>query len=204
MLGIKINHQESGISLDQQHFIKALVEQYGMNQCKSVNTPLVPHCHLTPATDEEINTFNELKINFRSAIGSINYLSSATRPNLSFAVSALSQYLEKPGILHWRAFLYILKYLNRTQELGLMYQKNKINRIKAHCDADRGNYRLTRRSVTGYLARFGNCVVHWKSRKQPTVSISTAEAEYKALCDLMSELLWLKQWCKKANILKTS
>ncbi|MBW0575962.1 hypothetical protein O181_115677 [Austropuccinia psidii MF-1] len=204
MLGIKINHHESGILLDQQHFIEALLEQYGMTQCKTVNTPLVPHCHLTPATEEEINSFNELKINFRSAIGSINYLSSATRPDLSFLVSALLQYLEKPGILHWRAFLHILKYLNGTQELGLIYEKSPNNSIEAYCDADWGNCRVTRRSVTGYLARFGTCVILWKSRKQPTVSISTAEAKYKALCDLMSEILWLKQWSEEANILKTS
>ncbi|MBW0534539.1 hypothetical protein O181_074254 [Austropuccinia psidii MF-1] len=152
MLGIKINHQESGISLDQQHFIKALLEKYGMNPCTPVNTPLVPHCNLTPATEEEINTFKELKINFRSAIRSINYLRSATQPYLSFAVSALSQNLEKPGTLHWRAFLHILKYLNGTQELGLVYEKSPNNCIEAYCDDDRGNCRVTRRLVTGYLA----------------------------------------------------
>ncbi|MBW0590251.1 hypothetical protein O181_129966 [Austropuccinia psidii MF-1] len=152
MLGIKVNHQESGISLDQQHFIKALLEKYRMTPCTPVNTPLVPHCNLTPATEEEINTFKQLKINFRSAIRSINYLSSATRPDLSFAVSALSQHLEKPGTLHWRACLHILKYLNGTQELGLVYEKSPNNCIEAYCDSDRGNCRVTRRLVTRYLA----------------------------------------------------
>ncbi|MBW0574447.1 hypothetical protein O181_114162, partial [Austropuccinia psidii MF-1] len=185
ILGIKINHHEDGVSLDQHHFIEALLELYGMSQCKTVTTPLVPNSHLTPATEIKLEEFNNLKINFRSAIGSLNYLSTATRPDLSFAVSTLSQYLEKPGIKHWSAFLHVLKYLKGSQELGLLYKRGKQNGIEAYSDADWGN-------------------LLWKSRKQPTVSISTAEAEYKVLCDLMSELLWLKQWCEEAKILKTS
>ncbi|MBW0589642.1 hypothetical protein O181_129357, partial [Austropuccinia psidii MF-1] len=204
ILGIKINHHEDGVSLDQHHFVKALLELYGMNQCKTVTTPLIPNTHLTPATEVELEEFNNLKVNFRSAIGSLNYLSTATLPDLSFAVSTLSQYLEKPGIKHWSAFLHVLKYLKGSQELGFLYKRSKHNGIEAYSDADWGNCRATRRSVTGYLAKFNDCTVLWKSRKQPTVSISTAEAKYKALCDLMSELLWLKQWCEEAKILNTS
>ncbi|MBW0492054.1 hypothetical protein O181_031769 [Austropuccinia psidii MF-1] len=88
-----------------------------MQDCKPISTPLVPNKHLGPATEEERITFDSLQINFRSAIGSINYLSSATRPDLSFAVSRLSQYLKKPGIQHWRALLHVLKYLGGTMVL---------------------------------------------------------------------------------------
>ncbi|MBW0494052.1 hypothetical protein O181_033767 [Austropuccinia psidii MF-1] len=175
-----------------------------MSQCKPVTIPLIPNSNLTPATETELKEFNNLKITFCSAIGSINYLSTATRPNLSFVVSTLSQYLEKPGINHWKAFLHVLKYLKGSQELRLIYVKNQNNGIEVNSDSCWAKYRATRRSVKGYLAKFNNCTVLWKSRKQPTISISTAEAEYKALCDLMSELLWLKQWFEEAKILKTS
>ncbi|MBW0522184.1 hypothetical protein O181_061899 [Austropuccinia psidii MF-1] len=174
-----------------------------MSQCKTVTTLLVPNSHLTPATEAKLKEFNNLKIKFRSAIGSLNYLSTATHPDLSFAVSTLSQYLEKTGIKHWSAFLHVLKYRKGSQELGLLYKRSKHNRIEAYSDTDWGNCRATTRSVTGYLAKFNDCTVLWKSRKQPTVLISTAEAEYKAFCNLMSELLWLKQWCEEAKILKT-
>ncbi|MBW0545952.1 hypothetical protein O181_085667, partial [Austropuccinia psidii MF-1] len=163
MLGIKIQQTENGISLDQQHFTEALLEQYGMEACKAMTTPLTPNKHLCPATDEELAAFKKIKMNYRSAIGSINYLSTATRPDLSFAVSTLSQYLERPGIKHWQAFLHVLKYLRGSFDRGLYYPADKSNGVTAFSNAD------------------------W-------------EAEYKAVCDLTSELLWFRQWCKEAKL----
>ncbi|MBW0539903.1 hypothetical protein O181_079618 [Austropuccinia psidii MF-1] len=200
LLGVKIQQQNDCITLDQQHFVDSLLDLYGMQHCKTVTTPLVPNEYLSPATDDERKTFEELGINFRSAVGSINYLSTATRPDLSHAVSSLSQYLEKPGIRHWKAFLHILKYLRGTQELGLYYNRQCIPGLIAFADADWGNCQITRRSTSGYLATLHGCLIFWKTRKQPLVSISTAEAEYKSLCDLTSELLWFRQWCQEADI----
>ncbi|MBW0492720.1 hypothetical protein O181_032435 [Austropuccinia psidii MF-1] len=121
LLGAKIHQMDDCITLDQQHFIDSLLDLYGMQNCKTVGTPLVPNEYLSPATDDEKEAFENLGINFRSAVGSINYLSTSTRPDLSHAVSSLLQYLEKPGIRHWKAFLHILKYLRGRQELGLYY-----------------------------------------------------------------------------------
>ncbi|MBW0535199.1 hypothetical protein O181_074914, partial [Austropuccinia psidii MF-1] len=204
MLGVKINHSKDFISLDQQHFTESLLELYGMSMCKTVSTPLPPHSHLGPPNNEEVTKFKQLNVNYRSAIGSINYLSTATRPDLSHAVSTLSQFLENPGIQHWNAFLHVLKYLNGTQEMGLVYTRNCSRGIRAYSDADWGNCPETRRSVTGFLVTFNNSLVIWKTRKQPTVSISTAEAEYKALCDLTSELVWFRQWCDECSLYQNS
>ncbi|MBW0494470.1 hypothetical protein O181_034185 [Austropuccinia psidii MF-1] len=200
MLGVKIRQTENGMSLDQQQFIEALLEQYGMEGCKAMVTPLTPNEHLTQVTEEEVVAFKNLKENYRSAIGSINYLSTATRPDLSFAVSALSQYLERPGIKHWQAFMHVLRYLRGSSDRGLHYSAEKNNGITAYSDADWGNCSMTQCSTTGYLACFHKCLLLWKTRKQPMVSISTAEAEYKAVCDLTSELLWFKQWCEEAKL----
>ncbi|MBW0563824.1 hypothetical protein O181_103539, partial [Austropuccinia psidii MF-1] len=175
-------------------------KQYGMMDCRPSPTPLVANEHLLPATSDEVAKLKLLKINFRSAVGSINYLSSATRPDLSFAVSTLSQYLECPGICHWHAFLHVLRYLKGTQDVGLHYPENLPKGIVAWSNADWGNCRATRRSVTAFLATFHGCLILWKTRKQPSVSTSTAEAEYKALCDLTSELLWLKNWCEEERL----
>ncbi|MBW0468951.1 hypothetical protein O181_008666 [Austropuccinia psidii MF-1] len=164
------------------------------NRGARVSTPLTPQDHLKPVMDQEIQEFNKLKINYISAIGSINFLSTATRTDLSFAVSALSQYLENQGIKHWKAFNHVLKYLQGTQDIGLHYIRSNKKGIKAFSDADWGNCRISRRSITGYLACLHDNLVIWKTKKQPSVSISTSEAEYKALCDLTSELLWFKQW----------
>ncbi|MBW0511097.1 hypothetical protein O181_050812 [Austropuccinia psidii MF-1] len=108
ILGIKIGQHEAHLSLDQQHFTNLLLHLYGMDNCKPVSTPLVPNKHLLAATEKEEAEFRVLGINYQSKIGSINYLSTATRPDLLFAVSSLSQFLERPGIEHWRAFLHVL------------------------------------------------------------------------------------------------
>ncbi|MBW0532408.1 hypothetical protein O181_072123, partial [Austropuccinia psidii MF-1] len=201
LLSVKISQLEEGIGMDQQHFVESLLELYRMQDCKPVSTPLVPNKHLGPATEEERTAFDALQINFRSAVGSINYLSTATRPDLSFAVSSLSQHLEKPGIQHWKAFLHVLKYLCGTQEVVLWYSRKGEAGLISYSDADWGNCRETRRSTSGFLAQLHGCLIFWKTRKQPSVSISTAEAEYKSLCDLTSELLWFGQLCHEANIL---
>ncbi|MBW0540585.1 hypothetical protein O181_080300 [Austropuccinia psidii MF-1] len=200
MLGIKINHFNDSISLDQQHFTESLIHLYGMTDCKLIATPLMPNTHLQPATPDDIAKFNSLNINFRSAVGSINYLSTATQPNLCFAVSSLYQLLETPGFTHWQSFLHVVSYLKGTQDIGLSYVRNMKKEVIAYSDADCGNCSVTRRSVTGYLTTFHGCLVLWKTSKQQKVSLSTAEAEYKSLCDLNSKLLWLHQWCQEAGI----
>ncbi|MBW0498325.1 hypothetical protein O181_038040 [Austropuccinia psidii MF-1] len=119
----------------------------------------------------------KLKINYRSAIGSINHLSSATPPDLLFAVSTLSQYVETPGLKHWQAFLHVLKYFSGSWDQGLYYPRQTSETILAFSNTDWGNFNVTRRSTTGYLTCFHHCLVFWKTCKQPSVSISTAKAE---------------------------
>ncbi|MBW0462001.1 hypothetical protein O181_001716 [Austropuccinia psidii MF-1] len=174
-----------------------------MSDCKETSTPLVPNKHLGTATDEEIESFKLLKVIFRSAVGSIDYLSSATHPYLAHAVSSLFQYLENPGIRHWKSFLHVLRYLKGCQELSLIYPRNGTEGIIAYSNADWGSCKANRRSISGYLASFKGGLVMWKTRKQQSVSTSTAEAEYKSLCDLTSALLWLKKWTAEVGIINT-
>ncbi|MBW0555210.1 hypothetical protein O181_094925, partial [Austropuccinia psidii MF-1] len=103
LLGIKINHLEDGFSLDQEHYIKELADKYEIKNLIPSSTPLKPHLQLLISLDKEHEEFNKLNINYRSAVGSLNYISSNTRPDITFAVSHLSQFLEKPGIPHWNA-----------------------------------------------------------------------------------------------------
>ncbi|MBW0572930.1 hypothetical protein O181_112645 [Austropuccinia psidii MF-1] len=104
-----------------------------MGNCCPVLTPLAPNSHLEPATLEEMAEFNSLWVSYRSAIGSINYLSTATCPDLSFVVSSLSQFLDRPGIKHWQGFLHVLRYLNSSQDLGLTYG-GELNVVSPHTE----------------------------------------------------------------------
>ncbi|MBW0530491.1 hypothetical protein O181_070206 [Austropuccinia psidii MF-1] len=139
MLGIKISSFPGRISLDQGHFIESLLELYGMNESNQMVTPLLPNTHLIPASEDEVVKFNTLGVNYRSAVGSINYLSTGTRPDICHAVSSLSQFLERPGYPHWKAFLHVLRYLKGTSDVGLVYSKSSLSGIEAYSDADWGN-----------------------------------------------------------------
>ncbi|MBW0514704.1 hypothetical protein O181_054419 [Austropuccinia psidii MF-1] len=143
LLGIKITHLDDFISLDQQHFTESLLDLYGMSDCKAISTPLIPGVHLEVASQEDVEEFQALNVSYWSAIGCINYLSTATRPDISHSVSALSQFLEKPGIRHWKAFLHVLKYLKGTQDVGLTYAKDINAGIVAYTNADWGKCSTT-------------------------------------------------------------
>ncbi|MBW0529691.1 hypothetical protein O181_069406 [Austropuccinia psidii MF-1] len=200
MLGIKIIHQPDTITLTESHYVDSLLESYGMSNCKYMVTPLIPNMHLEASSrmDQE---FSSLKINYQSAVGSLSYLSTATQPDWSYLVSTLSQFLENPGIQHWKAFMHVLKYLKGTSEIGLVYKRKTSKLPVTYSNADWGNCRITRRSTTGYLILFNGNLIIWKTRKQPTVCLSSAEAEYQSLTDLTSELLWFKQFSEEINIL---
>ncbi|MBW0488793.1 hypothetical protein O181_028508 [Austropuccinia psidii MF-1] len=72
LLGVKIQHLEEGITLDQKHFIDSLLDLYGMKNCKAVSMPLVPNEHMGDATEDEEKAFKYINVNFRSAVGSIS------------------------------------------------------------------------------------------------------------------------------------
>ncbi|MBW0511801.1 hypothetical protein O181_051516 [Austropuccinia psidii MF-1] len=204
ILGISVCHLNDSILLSQAHYVDSLLDQYGLGDCQSVVTPMIPNQHLDKATEDEVAAFKNLNVNYRSAVGSLSYLSIATCPDISFAISSLLQFLEQPGIQHWKAFIHLLRYLKGTYSFCLVYQRYQEAKVVAYSDADWGNCRITRQSTTGFVILMGNCLITWKTWKQPTVSLSTSEAEYKALADLGAEVLWLRQLIQELNLMETS
>ncbi|MBW0531667.1 hypothetical protein O181_071382 [Austropuccinia psidii MF-1] len=91
LLGVKIQQLDECITLDQRHFVNSSLDLYGMQNCKTISTPLAPNEYPFSKADKKRRTFKEMGINFRSTVGSINYLSTAARLDLSQAVSSLSQ-----------------------------------------------------------------------------------------------------------------
>jgi elongation factor P hydroxylase len=125
LLGMKISHFDGFITLSQHHHIDELLKEYNL-----VNARSVPNTRLISASDEEIAQLAALNVNYRRAIGSLNYISVATRPDISFAVSQLSQHLKNPGICHWRAFLHLLRYLSGTKDLSVRLGGGVVSPIK--------------------------------------------------------------------------
>jgi hypothetical protein len=131
-------------------------------------------------------------------IGSLLWVSQCTRPDISFAVNKLSQYLQNPSLSHWLAAVQILNYLCSTADLKLCLGGSLD--LAGYSDSDWGEDRDDRRSTSAYTYRVGDGAISWKSRKQATVSLSSTEAEYKALSDSCKEGLWLRHLLTKLHL----
>ncbi|MBW0509144.1 hypothetical protein O181_048859 [Austropuccinia psidii MF-1] len=191
ILGVEIcwDKIEKTLTLSQMTYVKNLLDDYQMMDCKPVPTPMVPNSRLQEASEEENHAFKELKINYRKAIGKIRYLQVATRGDLSFTTSQLSQFLESPGIKHLQAFKRLLRYLIGTISLALTLGGNSLS-LQTFSDADYANCKDTRKSMTGYMTMISNSCINWKIKKQSTISTSSCESKYKAQFEGGKDLVW--------------
>ncbi|MBW0568162.1 hypothetical protein O181_107877 [Austropuccinia psidii MF-1] len=189
VLGIKItrNRALQTIALSQELYIDKILKEYGMEDCKSVVTPMIQNERLTPAiAEDEVSGFD-----YRKAVGLLNYLSTCTQPDVSFITSALSQFLEKPTAKHVLAFKRVLRYLQGTNKEALILGgKGSDDEIVGFCDSDWGS-NFDGRSFSGYGLMYGGLTT-WKTKKQPTVALSTTEAELKAMTELLQDVIWVK------------
>ena len=127
---------------------------------------------------------------YRRMVGSLVYL-IVTRPNISYAVHQVSQYLSAPQSSHYATVLCILRYLKGTLFHDLFYSAQSLLVLCAFFDADWVGDPTDRRSTTGYCFLLDSSLISWQSKKQTHVAHSSTEAEYHALTDTTSELLWL-------------
>ncbi|XP_049409203.1 uncharacterized mitochondrial protein AtMg00810-like [Solanum stenotomum] len=112
-----------------------------------------------------------------------------TRPDISFSVQTLSQFLQQPKKSHMDIALRVVKYIKKQTGQGVLLSSSSGTEITAYCDADWAACPTTRRSVTGFVIKLGESMVSWKAKKQTTTSRSSAEAEYRSLASTVAELV---------------
>lgn len=198
LLGMKISQSEERVVLSQSHYVQTILDRFGCKYEFPLTTPLEPHTYLIPATDDEVDTFNNLNVNYRAVVGALNFLSITTRPDITFAVSSLSQFLNRPGITHWEACKHTLRYLKGTENYALCLAKPTSSGISltTHVDSDWAGCPIERKSVSAYVVLWGNNLVSWSSKKQKSTTMSSTEAEYIALCEATKETMWLSMVIK--------
>ena len=130
---------------------------------------------------------------YLSLIGSLIYLSTCTRPDIVYAVSFLARYSAAPNVSLWEAAKRVLMYLREHARMGIQYSHSPDFAFLVHSDSSYGPDPEDRKSQTGLAVLASGGLVSWLSKRQPTVAISTSEAEYQALNQAAREVQWLKQ-----------
>ena len=184
-LGLEINYLSNGIFISQTKYTYDLLCRTKMLDSTHLSTPIAvkPQEHPNDLTPVDPTTY-------RSIVGALQYL-TFTRPDIVHAVNKVCQNFQAPNEANMRAVKRILRYLKGTIQFGIRYTSQSPLKIVAFCDADWAGCKDTRRSTTGYCVYIGANCVSWASKKQPTVSRSSAEAEYRAMASTVAEITWL-------------
>ena len=129
---------------------------------------------------------------YRSIIRSLLHL-TASKPDIAFSVGVCARYQAAPKESHLIAVKRIIRYVNETPDYGLWYSKDSNACLAGYLDVDWVGNVNDRKSTSGGCFYLGNNLVSWMSKKQNSMSLSTAEAEYIAVGSCYTQLLWMKK-----------
>ncbi|XP_019177741.1 PREDICTED: uncharacterized protein LOC109172946 [Ipomoea nil] len=185
-LGIEAFRNTEGINIYQRKYTLEILQENGFLEAKPAKTPSVPGQRLTSL---EGNLLAQPEV-FRRSVGKLLYLTN-TRPNITYAVQQLSQFVDKPRDTHLVAAHRVLRYLKASPGKGLFYPSNPHIKLQGFSDSEWATCVENRKSITGFCIYLGNSLISWKTKKQATVSRSSSEVEYKALASTTCEIQWL-------------
>lgn len=192
ILGIQAHRTDNELTLDQSQYVKKLLQEYGMEDCKPVATPIDGHESLDPARPDEERTDQHA---YQKRVGSLMYLMTGTRPDLAFAVSKLSQFCHDPTVRHANALNRVLRYVSGTVNHGLCFRSEGSPVI--YSDSAYGDDKNDRKSTYGHALLYGQAACTWTSKKQRGVATSTTEAEYVALTEAAKTIVWTTRWLQE-------
>jgi hypothetical protein len=186
-LGIEVCQDAGGITLRQTYYAKKILEMAGMTDCKAATTSMEERLKLSrDSTAEEVDATL-----YRRIVGSLRCLIH-TRPDLTYAVSYVSRFLERPTEEHLQAVKKIIRYIIRTLQYGLRYgRRTGTTRLVGYCDSDLAGDIDMRKSTTCALFFLGKCLVSWQSLKQRVVALSSCKAESIAVTTAATQAIWM-------------
>ncbi|XP_068658097.1 uncharacterized mitochondrial protein AtMg00810-like [Aristolochia californica] len=187
-LGIEVARSKQGIFIFQRQYILNLLSEVGLLECKPTDSPIILNHRFGKYPDQVPRD----KGRYQRLVGKLIYLSH-TRPDITYAVSVVSQFMHCPSEDHMNVVNQILRYLKFSPGKGLMFSRNHHLWVQGHTDADWAGNISNRKSTSGYFTFVGRNLVTWRSKKQKVVALSSAEAEFRGMAKGLCELLWLQK-----------
>ena len=195
-LRIEIHRKLEGIFINQTGYINKLLKKFNTIDCNPTCLPIDPKTYLQKNT----GTRRVDPVAYRSLVGSLLYLAH-TRPDITYAVSCISHYMQEPEETHLQAAKKVLRYLKGTASHGLLFSKTSSERLYSYSDSDWGMDLDTRCSTSGILHRIGTTSIAWSSKLQPTILLSSTEAEYKALTEASKDIIHYRRLLQELGYL---
>lgn len=186
-LGLEVARNTEGFYICQRKYCSDVLTEVGMLGCKPAGFPIDQKHGLALATGSPFPDPGR----YRRLVGRLVYL-AVTRPDLTYSIHVLTQFMQKPDTAHWDAAMHVIWYLKGTLGQGIMLRAAPPIHVTGWSDSDWEGCPLTRRSLTGWIMQIGSSIISWKTQKQDTVALSSTEAEYRAMTEAVKELKWIK------------
>jgi len=186
-LGIAVTRHTGGLFLSQKNYAAEIIDWADMSSCNPSATPVDTKQKLSVSSGVPY----EDPTHYRSLAGALQYL-TITQPNISYVVQQVCLHMHDPKTEHMNALKHILRYVQGTLHFGLHLYSSSIYDLTSYTDADLGRCPDTRRSTSGYCVFLGDNLISWSSKRQPTLSRSSAEAEYRGVANVVSESCWIQ------------
>ncbi|CAL2257264.1 unnamed protein product [Prunus armeniaca] len=193
-LGIEVQRTPDMLCLNQAKYAVDLLKRATLHEANPCLTPVATGSQLSSLHGSPLSDPTE----YRSLVGTLQYL-TITRPDISFAVNQVCQFIHQPTDIHWKVVKRILRYVLGTSHDGLVFRLGDFSVI-AFFDTDYAGNPNDCRSTGGYCIFFGSNLVSWSSKKQPTVSRSSTESEYRQLALTAMELPWIQQLLQELHV----
>ena len=203
-LGMEIikNNSYECLEISQNKYTREVLEKFGMAEARPVDTPAIGGER--PDNDQKNQNFP-----YRQAVGRLLYLSSRSRPDITYSVNIVSRYMEHPTNFDVTRVKRIMRYLNGGTT-AIKYNGTLNNDLQAYCDSDYAGDTKSRKSTSGWVIMFKGGPIAWGTQKQSVTATSSCEAEFISACSCVKVLLYLKafiqdltgshikaSWCEK-------
>lgn len=194
-LGLGIARNSSGICLHQRKYTLEIITETGLVNAKVSKLPISQNHHLSSDDGTLLPNPNR----YRRLVGRLIYLTIA-RPEIAYSVHVYSLFLAHPRQPHLAAAMKLVRFLKQAPGQGLFFPASNTFQLSAFCDADWATCPTTRRSITSFCIFLGSSLISWKSKKQATVSKSSAESEYRSMASTCCEIQWLSSLLKDFHL----